>query len=167
MAQMQLSPKLLSADFRSGDDRAFSAVTTAHGLYNTQQFVLRLSPMVHRTLTAMPSGIMTNRDAGFDGAQAMFDKHGALFVDKEDDDAIFPRLQPGRDEAIVAKAFNTFYQHAVVYDLTNQWISQPGPFRYDIDWLMPSASPERMKEFLRGNFKAAFQFDPETVEVIS
>jgi hypothetical protein len=97
----------------------------------------------------------------------LFDKHGALFVDKEDDDAVFPRLQPGRDEAVVHRAFNTFYQHTVVYDLTDQWISRPGPFRYDIDWLMPSASPDRMKEFLRGNFKAAFQFDPEDVRVIS
>jgi hypothetical protein len=97
----------------------------------------------------------------------LFEKHGALFVDREDNDAVFPRLQPGRDEAVVGRAFNTFYQHAVVYDLTNQWISRPGPFRYDIDWLMPSASAEQMKDFLRGNFKAAFQFDPETVQLLS
>jgi hypothetical protein len=97
----------------------------------------------------------------------LFDRHGALFVDKEDDDAVFPRLQPGRDEAVVGQAFNAFYQHTVVYDLTNQWISRSGPFRYDIDWLKPSASPDQMKEFLRGNFRAAFQFDPEDVQIIS
>ena len=97
----------------------------------------------------------------------LFDKHGALFVDKEDDDAVFPRRQPGREEAVVERAFNTFYQHAVVYDLTDQWISRSGPFRYDIDWLKPFASPDQMKDFLRGNFKAAFQFDPEDVQLIS
>jgi hypothetical protein len=97
----------------------------------------------------------------------LFDKHGALFVDREDDDAVFPRLQRGREEPVVGRAFDTFYQHAVLFDLIDQWISRSGPFRYDIDWLKPSASPEQMKEFLRGNFKAAFQFDPEDVHVIS
>jgi hypothetical protein len=92
---------------------------------------------------------------------------GALFADKEDDDAVFPRLHPGRYQAVVEKAFNTFYQHDVVYDLTNQWISCSGPFRYDVDWLKPSASADQMREHLRGNFKAAFQSDPETVELIS
>jgi len=97
----------------------------------------------------------------------LFQRHGALFVDKEDDDAVFPRLQPGRDEAVVQRAFDMFYQHAVVNDLTNQWISRSGPFRYDIDWLKPSASPDQMKGFLRGNFRAAFEFDPEDVQLIS
>ena len=102
-----------------------------------------------------------------ESAARLFDKHGALFVDKEDDDAVFPRLQPGRDQVVVDKAFDMFYQHAVVYDLTNQWISRSGPFRYEVNWLKPQASPQQMKEFLRGNFKAAFQFDPETVALIS
>jgi hypothetical protein len=97
----------------------------------------------------------------------LFDKHGALFVDKEDDDAVFPRLQHGRDEAVVSHAFNEFYRSAVVYDLANQWISQPGPFRYDISWLKPSASPDQMKEYLRGNFRAGFQLDPEEVQLIA
>jgi hypothetical protein len=97
----------------------------------------------------------------------LFQKHQALFVDKEDDDAVFPRLQSGRDEAVVFQAFNAFYQNTVVYDMTNQWISHSGPFRYDIDWLKPSASPDQMKDFLRGDFKAAFQFDPEDVQLIS
>ncbi len=96
----------------------------------------------------------------------LFQRQGALFVDKEDEDAVFPRLQPGRDEAVLQEAFNTFYQHNVICDLTNQWISRSGPFSYDVDWLKPSASREQMKEYLRGNFRAAFQFDPEDVELI-
>lgn len=97
----------------------------------------------------------------------LFDKHCALFIDKEDDDAVFPRIQRGRDEAVVSRAFDTFYQHAVTYDLTDQWISRSGPFRYDVAWLKPSASPDQMKEFLRGNFRAAFGFDPEDVQLVS
>lgn len=97
----------------------------------------------------------------------LFDKHGALFVDKEDDDAVFPRIQRWRDETVVERTFNTFYQHTVIYDLTDQWISRSGPFRYDIDWLKPSASSDQMKEYLRGNFRAAFQLDPEDVQLLS
>jgi hypothetical protein len=97
----------------------------------------------------------------------LFHKHGALFGDKEDDDAIFPRIQRGRDDGVVHKTFDTFYQYAVTYDLVNQWISEPGPFRYDAGWLKPSASREDMKSFLRGAFRAAFKLDPEDVQVIA
>lgn len=102
-----------------------------------------------------------------ENAAELFDRHGALFIDKEDDDAVFPKVQGGRDETVVSQAFNEFYNNTVVYDLTNQWISQPGPFRYDIGWLQPSASRDQMKEFMRGNFKAAFQFDPEDVRLLA
>ena len=102
-----------------------------------------------------------------DGAAAeLFDKHGALFVDKEDDDAVFPRLQSGRDPGVVSDTFNRFYQHTSVYDLINQWISQPGPFRYDLGWLQPAATASTMEGFLRGNFKGAFQLDPDDVRIV-
>src|SRR5271166_5625126 len=45
------------------------ATINAHGLYNSFQFVLRLSPEVHRKLAALPNGI-TSKDIGFDGLQA-------------------------------------------------------------------------------------------------
>src|ERR1700686_3918424 len=35
----------------------FAACLNAHGLYNTLQFVLRLSPRVHELLDAVPSGV--------------------------------------------------------------------------------------------------------------
>lgn len=96
----------------------------------------------------------------------LFDKHGALFVDKEDDDAVFPRLQSGRDPDVVSNTFNRFYQHTSIYDLINQWISQPGPFRYDLGWLQPAATASTMEGFLRGNFKGAFQLDPDDVRIM-
>jgi hypothetical protein len=97
----------------------------------------------------------------------LFSKHGALFGDKEDDDSIFPRLQRGRSEAALHKAFETFYQHSVIFDLTDQWISRSGPFRYDFDWLSSSASNDELKQFARGNFRAAFNVDPEDAELLA
>ncbi len=35
----------------------FAACRNAHGLYNTLQFVLRLSPRIHQILDAVPSGV--------------------------------------------------------------------------------------------------------------
>jgi hypothetical protein len=49
-----------------------NATINAHGLYNSLQFVLRLSPEVHRKLAALPNGIgiASSTDIGFDGLQA-------------------------------------------------------------------------------------------------
>jgi hypothetical protein len=45
------------------------ACLNAHGLYNSIQFVLRLSPEVHRKIEAMPTGIVEG-GVDFDGVQA-------------------------------------------------------------------------------------------------
>jgi len=97
-------------------------------------------------------------------ATILFDKHGALFVDKENDDGIFPRIQTGRNEATLETAFNNFYHNQVIYELANQWISTPGAFNYDLAWLPPSKTRE---EFLRRQFKTAFGLDPEDVTLLS
>lgn len=99
-------------------------------------------------------------------AVRLFDKHGAVFVDKESDDAVFPRIQRGRSEEALSATFNAFFQNSVIYDLANQWISSSGPFRYDIGWLQPSAPKYEMERYLRGSFKAAFQLDPENVQLL-
>ncbi len=97
----------------------------------------------------------------------LFEKHSALFVDKEHDDGVFARLQPGRDEATVMATFNEFYHYTMVYDLTNQWISENGAFKYDFHWLQPNASENELKIFLKQQFNTAFGIDIETVEVLS
>ena len=97
---------------------------------------------------------------------SLFERQGALFVDKEEDDSVFPRLQSGREEAVVHKAFDDFYHNTVVYDLTNQWIAEQGPFRYEIGWLVASASAEEAKVYLRRKFRAAFGLDPEDAQVL-
>ncbi|WP_284178031.1 hypothetical protein [Rhabdaerophilum sp. SD176] len=72
MARMKLSEELLSADIkRDPTNPAFPAVYNAHGVYNTLQFVLRLSPKVHQTLRRFAPGITTNGIIGLEGAQAM------------------------------------------------------------------------------------------------
>ena len=48
----------------------FNATLDAHGLYNSIQFVLRLSPEVHRKLNSVKSGVVSSAEVGFDGAKA-------------------------------------------------------------------------------------------------
>lgn len=98
--------------------------------------------------------------------ERLFDKHGALFIDKENDDSVFPRLPRGRDEVVVHRVFKQFYDNAVTFDLTNQWISKEGPFAYDLTWLSASASSTDMKNYSRQAFVSAFGFDPETVKIL-
>ncbi|MCP9630451.1 hypothetical protein NML43_25450 [Rhodopseudomonas palustris] len=100
-------------------------------------------------------------------AAILFERHQALFVDKEDDDGIFPRLHPDKDEERVQDTFNAFYAATITYDLTNQWISQPGPFSFGYDWLSQSASLEEMKNFGSDNFTNAYGVHPDDVEIIS
>ena len=97
---------------------------------------------------------------------ALFNRHQALFVDKEDDDGVFPRLQPGRDESLVQAMFDSFYATNVVYDMADQWITKPGPFEYDFSWLSSSSSKEQMKEFADRQFVQAFGVHPVEVEII-
>src|SRR5882724_3047198 len=66
-----LNPELLAADPLPIGTTEFSATLRARGEYMPLYYVLRLSPLVHQTLAALPkSGIYTSRELGLDGAQA-------------------------------------------------------------------------------------------------
>lgn len=97
---------------------------------------------------------------------ALFDKHSALFIDKPDNDGIFPRVLEGRDEANTNKVFQTFYEFAVTYDMTSQWIVRPGPFVYDYSWLSSSATPEDCKRFAASGLERAYGVHPDSFELL-
>lgn len=99
-------------------------------------------------------------------ASHLFEKHGALFVDKEDDDSVFPRLQQGRSEEIVDDVFHHFYAGNVTYDLVRQWINEPGPFKYNLNWLKAGSKREEQREYMRRQFTSAFGIDPENAEIL-
>jgi len=70
----------------------------------------------------------------------IFECHGALFVDRETDSGIYPRIREGYDEESLQNMFDDFYAAAVTYEMTDQLIVRSGPFEYKYDWLKPSAS---------------------------
>jgi hypothetical protein len=96
----------------------------------------------------------------------LFDRHSALFVDKADDDGVFPRILTGRDEQAVQKAFDVFYAFAVTYDMTRQWIAAPGPFVYEYRWMSSSATQADFKRYADGGFERVYGVRPDSFELL-
>jgi hypothetical protein len=96
----------------------------------------------------------------------LFDRHAALFLDKEDDDGIFPRRHADRDEQRVHDMFENFYASNITYDMTNQWIAQPGPFTYDYRWLSQSGSRKQIRDFAARHFIQVYGVHPDEAEFL-
>jgi hypothetical protein len=96
----------------------------------------------------------------------LFDRHGALFVDRADDDGIFPRLRRDRTEESTEATFNTFYGAVVTYDMVRQWIVADGPFQYDYAWLSQTQAPADMKAYVDARFVDAFGVHPDTAKLL-
>lgn len=95
--------------------------------------------------------------------QTLFERHSALFVDKEDDDGVFPRLHSDRDMDAVQSMFESFYAVNVTYDMTDQWIRLSGPFTYDYRWLSASGEKPHMKQFADRQFQSVYGVHPDRV----
>jgi hypothetical protein len=109
----------------------------------------------HPEIFCWPGALMAGERLATN-ALTLFDRHGALFVDKEDDDGIFPRLSAGRSEERVQEMFDDFYASNVVFNLTRQWITQPGPFDLDFGWLSQRGSPEDVQAYCEGTFRSVY-----------
>jgi len=98
--------------------------------------------------------------------ETLFNRHAAPFVDKQDDDGIFPRLYTDRDEKLVKDVFYSFYACNITYDLTNQWITQSGPFTYDYRWFSQSGTHEEIKDFADRHFLQVYGVHPDAVNLL-
>ncbi len=99
-------------------------------------------------------------------AATLFDRHGALFVDKEDDDGVYPRLHSGHSESDIKEAFDDFYAHNVIFDLTRQWITQPGPFKYAYRWLSQKGTDDEIQAFAERSFESVYGIKPTNVVIL-
>ncbi|RWC33236.1 hypothetical protein [Mesorhizobium sp.] len=97
---------------------------------------------------------------------ALHDRHSAPFIDKADDDGIFPRLYTDRNQDNVQKTFDAFYASVVIYDMTHQWITEPAPFKYHYRWLSREGDYQALKAFVDRQFEGAFGVHPDEVELV-
>ncbi|MFI8665527.1 hypothetical protein ACIGGE_03720 [Qipengyuania sp. NPDC077410] len=119
----------------------------------------------HPEFFCWPGALMAGERLATD-AMALFDRHGALFVDKEDDDGIFPRLISGQNEARVQETFDSFFANNVVFNLTRQWITRPGPFDLDFGWLTQGGSPEAVQAYCERTFRSAYGVSLRDVDLL-
>ncbi len=96
----------------------------------------------------------------------LFNRHSAPFMDKLDDEGIYPRVMDDKSESSVMSTFNSFYAYNVTYDLTRQWVSQSGPFRYEYDWLSSSGTTAELKTFADRHFEQVYGVQPDLFEIL-
>jgi hypothetical protein len=99
-------------------------------------------------------------------AATLFDRHGALFIDKVDDDGIFPRKYPNRDDSDVQATFNSFYASNLTYHMTYQWIMEPGAFTYNFRWVSQTGTQAELKGFTDRHFEMIYGVHPDAVRLL-
>lgn len=173
------SPMLVSSTCAGwfAQDGPFSTLRAEHGRYNFDDpnylvryllahfFAFQEDKQKRPEYFCWPGSWMAGKNLDTDAA-SLFDKHGAPFVDREDNYGIFPRIQSGRTQAKLQNALDKFYQNTVVYRMTDQWVGELGPFKYDASWLTETGTKQEIEEFMRGVFKSAYGLDPINVDCL-
>lgn len=112
------------------------------------------------------TGVYSAGEKVTDESLGLFLEHQSLFSDKADGD-IYPRKFPGKDEAKVQKAFDSFYTWVATYDLCRQWIVGEGEFDYDYFWLSSKYSMSELESWARHHFQLVYGVDTRDFEVVN
>jgi hypothetical protein len=99
-------------------------------------------------------------------SERLFLRNLSLYTDRADDDGIFPRRFPGKDEAGLIKTLSYFYGNIIVYDLTRQWILKEGEFVYDYAWLSQARPKDEIAEWAKGHFNRMYGVRPDDFEIL-
>ncbi|MGE5504452.1 MAG: hypothetical protein ACM31L_08520 [Actinomycetota bacterium] len=94
--------------------------------------------------------------------EALFNRHQAMFIDKQDSRTIVPILFAGKENDNIYDTFNTFYFANILYDQMRQWITEEGPFTYDYKWLTEDEELSEMERFAGKQFEDEFGVHPKT-----
>lgn len=94
-------------------------------------------------------------------------KHQSLYSDKADDGGIFPRSLPGRSKDAIYQTFNNFYVANMMYDMTKQWVLQPGSFDLSYRWLTRSIPEEVFGTATKEVFNNQFGVNIDDFQIVS
>lgn len=97
---------------------------------------------------------------------SLFESHSVLFVDQVGNRGVFPRLQAGKDEALVQSTFQSFFSSVAAYDLTRQWIADAGPFQFPFGWLVEGATEVDMRRFGAAAFERIYGASVDEFEIL-
>jgi hypothetical protein len=96
----------------------------------------------------------------------LFQHYQPLFSDKADDEGIFARKLPGKEEDRLTKTLSIFYGNIVGYDLTRQWILKEGAFTYDYDWLSQTHSAGKVTQWAKELFHRLYGVSPDDFYIL-
>jgi hypothetical protein len=113
-----------------------------------------------------PGAWMAGERVG-EASQRLFLKNLSLFTDRADSEEIVPRMIPGAQSLDLTRTLSIFYGNIIVYDLTQQWILQDGPFRYRFKWLSQTQSEAKTAEWAASAFESAYGVHPDQFHVAS
>lgn len=111
-------------------------------------------------------GIYLNEERKSKITDELYLKHQAIFKENINMD-IAPSMLPGIDEKTLEDTAGFFYGGVTVYELCQQWILEPGEFKYNLKWLSNTYSREDMEAWLKNNFIDVFGVSPDDFEIIS
>ena len=80
---------------------------------------------------------------------------------------IAPSMLLGIDEKTLKDTAGFFYGGVTVYELCQQWILEPGEFKYNLQWLSNTYSREDMEGWLKTNFIDVFGVSPDDFDIVT
>lgn len=107
---------------------------------------------------------LSSREAEFEIANSLYEKHHALFMD-DDDGEIKATIFKGKSEEKILKSFNNFYAFNILYDLAMKWVNEDGEFKFDYEWLAGARSDTFIPK-IKENFKKQFGINIEDIKSI-
>lgn len=111
-------------------------------------------------------GIYLNEERKSTITDELYLKHQAIFKENINMD-IAPSMLPGIDEKTLKDTAGFFYGGVTVYELCQQWILEPGEFKYNLQWLSNTYSREDMEDWLKTNFIDVFGVSPDDFDIVT
>lgn len=112
-----------------------------------------------------PGAYLAGHNEAFD-TKAIWLRHLSLFSDHAEKDGVYPRKWPNRSEASIKTTFERFYGSMALYELTEQWILEDGPFDCDFSWMSDNYNQEVFRNWANESFKAAYGVDLCDFEIV-
>lgn len=95
--------------------------------------------------------------------QKLWLKNLSLYSDDAEEQTILPRMIPGKSEENIKKTFNAFYAANLVYNMSSQWVTGSGPFKYEFSWLTEREDFEVIKNKTNQLFEQIFKVHPDDI----
>ena len=93
-------------------------------------------------------------------------KHQALFKENVNMD-VAPSMLPGIDEKTLEDTAGEFYLAVALFELCQQWILEPGDFKYNFQWLSKFYTSQELEDWAKQAFITTFGVSPDDFEIVT